>query len=128
MMYTGYNSSGITSMVNIIANVFKSSLLIFFSPFIGAFGAFIAGSATVSTILFGSFQYSVAIDLGLSVSVLLALQVIGAGIGNMIALTNIVAAEATVKIHGYEHEIIRKTIIPCLIYLILVVILGLLFL
>jgi len=111
-------------MVNIISNLFKSPSLIFFSPFIGGFGAFIAGSATVSTLLFGSFQYSAAIDLGLSISALLALQVIGAGVGNMIALTNIVAAEATVKIHGYEHEILRKTIIPCIIYLLIVAIIG----
>jgi len=124
MIYTGYNHSGITSMVNIISNLFKSPSLIFFSPFIGGFGAFIAGSATVSTLLFGSFQYSAAIDLGLSISALLALQVIGAGVGNMIALTNIVAAEATVKIHGYEHEILRKTIIPCIIYLLIVAIIG----
>lgn len=124
MIYTGQNSSGLASMVDVIAGIFKSQLLVFFAPFIGAFGAFIAGSATVSTILFGPFLYTASLDLGLSVAALLALQVVGAGVGNMIALTNIVAAEATVKIHGYEHEILLRTIVPCLVYLLVVALIG----
>ncbi len=120
MIYSNYNFSGLSSMINIIATMFRSQSILFFSPFIGAFGAFIAGSATVSTLLFASFQYSAGVDLGLNVGVLLALQVVGAGVGNMIALTNIVAAEATVKLHNQEFEIFKRTFIPCMIYLVVV--------
>ncbi len=106
----------------------ETSLLPFISPFIGAFGAFIAGSATVSTLLFGKFQFLAATNLGLNTSKILALQLVGAGVGNMIALTNIIAAQATVKLYHKEMSILKMTIIPCLIYLFVAGVVGLIWL
>ena len=125
MINSGENLLGLESMISTIAIVAKTSFLPFISPFIGAFGAFIAGSATVSTLLFGKFQFLAASGLGMDTGKILALQLVGAGVGNMIALTNIVAAQATVKLHHKEGEILKINIIPCLIYLLLAGVFGL---
>lgn len=125
MIYSGNNVSGMKGMIEIISSLINNTLLPFISPIIGSFGSFIAGSATVSNILFGNFQQLAANTLGYSISIILALQLVGAGIGNMIALTNIVAAEATVKLHGKEKDIIKIVAIPFLIYLIITGIIGL---
>ncbi|MCF7872561.1 L-lactate permease [Candidatus Woesearchaeota archaeon] len=128
MVNTNLNMTGTQSMITIIASNLQTKALPLIAPIIGAFGAFISGSATISNLLFGQFQYTAATTLGISTAIILALQVIGASIGNMISLTNIVAAQATVKIQGKDAEIIKKTIIPCIIYLILTGIIGFLIL
>ena len=74
----------------------------FFAAFVGAFGAFLAGSNTVSDILFGTFQYGVARDIGVSRTLLLAAQAVGGAIGNLIAIHNVVAALAVVGLVGEE--------------------------
>ncbi|CAL2083715.1 L-lactate permease [Tenacibaculum dicentrarchi] len=89
-----------------------------FAPTIGAMGAFIAGSNTVSNMMLSQFQFSTAMSLGVSGAILVALQAVGAAAGNMIAIHNIVAASATVGLLGKEGDILRKTIIPTLYYVI----------
>ncbi len=96
-----------------------------FTAAVGALGAFIAGSNTVSNLMFGLFQFGVAVKLTLPSSVVLALQAVGAAAGNMIAIHNIVAASATVGFLGNEGMILRKTIFPTLYYLIMVGVIGL---
>lgn len=95
------------------------------SPLLGVFGSFITGSNTVSNLLFAGFQSETAIALGLSVSSILALQSVGGAIGNMIAIHNVLAASATVGVVGKEGAIIRQTLPVCLVYALLVGILGL---
>ena len=99
-----------------------------FAASIGALGAFIAGSNTVSNLMFGLFQLGVAIKLSLPTFVVVALQAVGAAAGNMIAIHNIVAASATVGFLGKEGLVLRKTIIPTIYYLVVVGLLGLLLL
>jgi len=99
-----------------------------FAPAIGALGAFIAGSNTVSNLMFSLFQFGVATKLAMPTSFIVALQAVGAAAGNMIAIHNVVAASATVGFLGKEGMVLRKTIIPTLYYLIVVGILGLIFL
>ena len=84
--------------------------------FVGGLGAFITGSATVSNLLFGSFQYETSLLLGLSPVLILAIHSIGGAIGNMISINNVVTASAIVGIEGEDHKIIRRTIFPFLIY------------
>ena len=98
-----------------------------FAASIGALGAFIAGSNTVSNLMFGLFQFGVAAKLGMPSFLIVALQAVGAAAGNMIAIHNIVAASATVGFLGNEGMVLRKTIIPTLYYLLIVGILGLIF-
>ncbi len=125
MMHSGNNYTGLESMINVLAGLIEVKALPFLAPFIGGFGSFIAGSATVSNLLFGQFQATAAANLGLSVASILALQLVGAGIGNMLALTNIVAAQATVKLKNREAEIFLKTLIPSIIYAVIAGIIGL---
>ena len=97
-----------------------------FAPSIGALGAFIAGSNTVSNLMFSLFQLGVALKLSIPTQVIVALQAVGAAAGNMIAIHNIVAASATVGFLGREGMVLKRTIIPTIYYLILVGLLGLL--
>ncbi|MBJ89830.1 MAG: lactate permease [Woeseia sp.] len=96
-----------------------------FAPTIGAFGAFIAGSNTVSNLMFVLFQFGVAQNLGISMAMVVALQAVGAAAGNMIAIHNVVAASATVGLLGQEGRTLRRTLLPTLYYLIFVGIIGL---
>ena len=59
----GYDSMLIT-MSAFTAQVVGSAWPLI-APFVGVLGAFIAGSNTVSNILFGGFQFSVAETLGI---------------------------------------------------------------
>ncbi|WP_373497605.1 L-lactate permease [Aquiflexum sp.] len=99
-----------------------------FAPAVGALGAFIAGSNTVSNLMFSLFQFGVAERLSMPTTIIVALQAVGAAAGNMIAIHNVVAASATVGYLGKEGLILRKTILPTLYYILVVGLLGLLFL
>ena len=96
-----------------------------FAPIIGALGAFIAGSNTVSNLMFVLFQYGVAQNLGVSMAMVVALQAVGAAAGNMIAIHNVVAASATVGLLGQEGQILRRTLLPTIYYLTIVGMMGL---
>ena len=88
----------------------------FFSGFIGAFGAFIAGSNTVSDILFGLFQYEAAQSIGTPTQIAVAAQAVGGAIGNLISIHNVVAALTVVGLIGQEGRVIRLELIPVLYY------------
>tara|TARA_Y200000002_G_C22548725_1_gene607223 strand:- start:427 stop:819 length:393 start_codon:yes stop_codon:yes gene_type:complete len=88
-----------------------------FAPTIGAIGAFLAGSNTVSNLMLSQFQFETATILNLSGALMVAAQSVGAAAGNMIAIHNVVAASATVGLLGKEGETLRITIIPTLYYL-----------
>ena len=95
------------------------------APLIGALGAFMSGSNTVSNMLFASLQYETAALVKLSPIVVLALQNIGGAAGNMICVNNVVAVCATTGVAGVEGRIIRVNLLPCLTYcLIVVLVLG----
>ncbi len=102
-----------------LANIFKNSY-IFIAPLIGIFGAFLAGSNTLSNFLFGTVQSQTADSLNLPKTIILALQVVGGAIGNMIAVHNILAANATVGLVNKEGVIIRRIILVALIYALIV--------
>jgi lactate permease len=98
----------------------------FFAGMTGALGAFIAGSNTVSNLMFSAFQYGVAERLAMPTVMIVALQAVGAAAGNMIAIHNVVAASATVGLLGKEGSTLRKTILPTIYYLLVIGVLGLL--
>lgn len=90
-----------------------------FSPVIGALGAFIAGSNTLSNMMFSLFQFATAQDIGLGLrgaAVVVALQAVGGAAGNMICVHNVVAASATVGLVGREGDLIRMALIPMTYY------------
>jgi lactate permease len=88
----------------------------FFSTFIGGIGAFIAGSNTVSNMMFSLFQYNVGTQMGVDASWIVALQAVGGAAGNMICVHNVVAASAVVGLVGKEGAVIRKTLLPFAYY------------
>ena len=98
-----------------------------FASFVGALGAFITGSNTVSDLLFSEFQYATATQLGISHQIVVTLQVVGGAMGNMVCIHNIVAACATVGLAGLEGVLIRKNSLPMLIYGLTAGVLGLIF-
>ena len=87
-----------------------------FAPTIGAVGAFLAGSNTVSNLMFSQFQFETANLLGLSGALMVAAQSVGAAAGNMVAIHNVVAASATVGLIGREGIILRITVLPTIYY------------
>ncbi len=87
------------------------------APTVGALGSFIAGSITVSNITFVGFQFEVAQTLGLPTQLIVAGQALGAAIGNVVAIHNVIAALATVGLVGETGRVIRLNLIPLLFYL-----------
>ena len=119
-----YNSSGLESMPVTLANGAASlagGTWPFFAPWIGALGAFVAGSNTVSNLTFSLFQFTTAVNIGIagSAAVVVAAQAVGGAAGNMITVHNVVAASATCGLLGKEGALIRKTIIPMTYYVLL---------
>ncbi len=98
-----------------------------FASLIGALGAAMAGSNTVSNITFGAFQFEAATQLGLPRTVIVGAQAVGGAIGNLVAIHNLVAALATVGLLGQEGRVMRLNLIPLAYYATGVGLLSLLF-
>lgn len=116
---SGVNLSDVASMPVASAELFAGTFGNVFplmSATIGALGAFIAGSNTVSNMMFSQFQYEAAMSLHVSPSLIIAAQAVGAAAGNMIAIHNVVAASATVGLLGMEGATLRRTILPTIYY------------
>lgn len=128
MMQTGNNpahySSMPISMAKSMVHIFSGAWPLVDS-FIGALGAFMAGSNTVSNMLFSLFQYSIADNLNISHLIVVSLQNIGGALGNMICVHNVIAACATVGLVGVEGVLIKRNLIPMTIAAIFVGISGL---
>ncbi|WP_205341631.1 L-lactate permease [Denitrificimonas caeni] len=119
LINSGINAADIPSMPITMARFIADSvggIYPLLAPSIGALGAFIAGSNTISNMMFSQFQFGVAENLGISTAIIVAGQAIGAAAGNMIAIHNVVAASATVGLLGQEGSTLRKTIWPTLYY------------
>jgi lactate permease len=95
-----------------------------FAPLIGGLGAFVAGSNTVSNMMFALFQFGVAQRIAVDPTWIVALQAVGGAAGNIICVHNVVAASAVVGLTGREGVVIRKTLLPFAYYTLLVGSLG----
>ncbi len=129
LINSGVNDLDLASMPVTMAEFAASTvgnIYPLFAPTIGALGAFIAGSNTVSNMMLSEFQFATAKNLLMPGSIMLALQAVGAAAGNMIAIHNVVAASATVGMLGREGSVLRKTILPTVYYVLLTGIIGLL--
>jgi lactate permease len=119
LINSGVNGAELSSMPITMARFVADSVGSVYpllAPSVGALGAFIAGSNTVSNMMLSQFQYGVAQSLGISGALIVAVQAIGAAAGNMVAIHNVVAASATVGLLGREGSILRKTVWPTLYY------------
>lgn len=118
------------SMIVLLAQTTADTLGIAYPAFaslIGALGAAMAGSNTVSNITFGAFQFEAATQLGLPRTVIVGAQAVGGAIGNLVAIHNLVAALATVGLLGQEGRVMRLNLIPLAYYATGVGLLSLLF-
>ncbi|MGK7910185.1 MAG: L-lactate permease [Synechococcus sp.] len=128
---SGVNGSGLASMPLTLAEGMSSlagQAWPFFAPLVGTIGSFVAGSVTVSNLMFSLFQFGVSVQIGVPTAFVLGLQCVGASAGNIICVSNIVAAEATVGLMGCEGVLIRKVLWPTIYYVGFAGILGMLLL
>lgn len=121
---------GDESMVKIIGKEFAAMAgdnWIYFSPYLGAIGAFFSGSNTVSNLTFGPIQQQIALDTGLSVTLILAMQSVGGAMGNMVCINNIIAVCTVLNVQNSEGAIMKKTVVPMMIYGVIAVIIATIF-
>ncbi|WP_100372132.1 L-lactate permease [Bacillus sp. FJAT-45037] len=116
---SGVNATGYTSMPLVLAEGVSEIMgqnwpLV--APAIGALGAFVAGSNTISNMMFALFQFGTAENVGINPATIVALQAVGGAAGNMICVHNVVAASATAGLIGREGALIRKLMIPTFYY------------
>jgi lactate permease len=79
----------------------------------------VAGSNTVSNMMFSLFQFDMGQRIGVDPTWIVALQAVGGAAGNMICVHNVVAASAVVGLLGREGAVIRLTIVPFIYYALL---------
>lgn len=123
MLKSGVNGAGLDPMTTAMAKGFAAlagDAYVIVAPFIGVLGAFISGSNTVSNILFASLQFETAGLTGWSEVMIVSLQVVGGGIGNMVCINNIVAVCATLNIIGKEGMLLRTNVAPMIVHVSLV--------
>ncbi|GAB3515488.1 L-lactate permease [Photobacterium alginatilyticum] len=86
------------------------------ASYLGALGAFFSGSATVSNLTFGGIQQTIAMNVALPETTILALQSVGASMGNMVCINNIIAVSTILGIANKEGYIIKRTVVPMVLY------------
>jgi lactate permease len=110
-------------MTHVLANgIAHATGIVFpiFSPYIGVLGCFMTGSNTNSNVMFGALQTSAACSLGINAVVIASAQSIGGSLGASIAPAKVMLGSSTVGMSGREGQIMRKTLIYCLIVTFLV--------
>lgn len=116
---SGLNTSSLDSMPIYLASYlgqYLNGIWYNLAPFIGELGSFITGSATVSALTFSPVQQSIALEYGLNSDLILSLGLMGGAAGNMICVHNVVSVSTVVNTEGQEGAIIKKTIIPAILY------------
>ncbi len=119
MLQSGAHAEEVESMIFVLAQATANAAgpaYPFIAALIGALGAAMAGSNTVSNITFGGFQFEAATQLGLPTQIIVGAQAVGGAIGNLVAIHNVVAALATVGLVGQEGRVMRLNLIPLLYY------------
>ena len=119
MIRSAENALGLDSMTGSIASLMSGLPIELTAPLLGALGAFFAGSATVSNLLFAPVHLAAGGGI-----VALASQTLGAAYANMLSLQNIVAVQATVGVEGLERRILLSTLAPAALLLALLIVFG----
>lgn len=122
-MMQGDDNAPIFIIANTLADTMGANWS-YVASLLGALGSFFSGSATVSNLTFGGIQHSIALQTSLPVTVVLALQSVGASMGNMICLNNIIAVCSILGIKNQEGAMIKRTILPMLVYALVAALMG----
>jgi len=110
-----FNFEGVTGV---------QSLLLVLAPIAGAIGSFVTGSATVSNLLFAPLLAQSSLILAANTSLVLGLQLVGAGAGNMISLQNLAAVQATVGLVNQERPLLKLLWWPCVLTIAVGILVG----
>ena len=130
MIQSKVNPADLRGMMQAMSRVLAigaGGLLPVVTPWIGALGTFMTGSNTSSNILFTVLQFNAAADVGISRTIVVSLQNVGGGFGNMASVLNIAAICGVIGITGRKGDLLRKVIVPMAIYAVFAGGLGLLF-
>lgn len=123
ILSVGGSQSSLMTVGQFMAEFFGDSWAVF-SPALGAFGAFISGSNTVSNLTFGPLQMEVARVQSLPKEWILALQNVGGGVGYMVNFGSLALISSALGLRGAEGQILRFTVRVMVIYLALVSLMG----
>ncbi|MGR5076229.1 L-lactate permease [Photobacterium swingsii] len=115
LMMTGGENSPIMTTGQAFSDLMGTSWQ-YVGAYLGALGAFFSGSATVSNLTFGAIQQTIALNVGLPQTTILALQSVGGAMGNMVCINNIIAVSTILGIANKEGYIIKRTVIPMIAY------------
>lgn len=115
LMMTGGDNSPIMTTGQAFSDLMGTSWQ-YVAAYLGALGAFFSGSATVSNLTFGAIQQTIALNVGLPQTTILALQSVGGAMGNMVCINNIIAVSTILGIANKEGFIIKRTVVPMLVY------------
>ncbi|WP_299015585.1 L-lactate permease [uncultured Photobacterium sp.] len=115
LMMTGGENSPIMTTGQAFSDLMGTSWQ-YVGAYLGALGAFFSGSATVSNLTFGAIQQTIAMNVGLPQTTILALQSVGGAMGNMVCINNIIAVSTILGIANKEGYIIKRTVVPMIVY------------
>lgn len=115
LMMMGGELSAVNHIGRMLANA-TGRHWTFFASYLGAIGSFFSGSATISNLTFAGIQDSIALQTQISRTTILALQSVGGAFGNMVCINNIVAVTSVLSITNREGYILKRTVIPMLLY------------
>jgi lactate permease len=124
LVESSQNQTGLPSMLYLAFENFQTVWLPMISPALGALGSFLAGSITVSNLLFGPLQEKLAVNSGYLAENILALQLIGATAGNILSLANIAAAKAAVGSRQDDGGVVMQLLPWVMVYLTAITLLG----
>ena len=105
---SGQNSAAVAQIGHHLAQITGENWT-FFAPLLGALGSFFSGSATISNLTFAGIQTTIAEQLSLPLTTILALQSVGAAMGNMVCINNIVAVTAILGLQNRDGDILKNT-------------------
>jgi lactate permease len=114
------NDSGMTTKIAASLAQISAGFYPVLSPFFGVLGTFMTGSNANSNVMFGALQTNAAAILGISPLVIASSQSIGGSLGAAIAPAKVLLGSCAVGLDRRESEILRRTLVYCLIAVLLV--------
>ena len=119
--------SATRGMLSLIGDMLQGDYYRYYAVFLGAFGSFLTGSATVSNLMFGPLQAEISQEMLLNRDLILALQLSGASMGNMTSLLNIISVEGALNVTSPLKEVFSYLIPYCLLALVSFAVIQLVF-
>ncbi|KAI9316721.1 lactate permease [Dichotomocladium elegans] len=114
-----YNYSGIVYTIGLTLSQVGRAFP-FLSAWIGWIGCFLTGSDTSANSLFGNLQVVAAKEIGLSAILMAATNTAGAVTSKMISPQTLTTGVSTIRMHGKEGQVLRRTIPHSLFFVCLV--------